>query len=51
MIYALIMLISLMSLAAFWRGSRAGLPLFLFAAVAMAAAFVMDITHPLTISL
>ena len=51
MIYADMMLITLLALVAFWRGNAAGVPLFLIAALGLAVAFAADITDPLTISL
>ncbi len=51
MLYAVLMLLCLASLAAGWMGSRAQVPLFLLAVIATAWAFASDITNPLTISL
>ncbi|MCB8883856.1 hypothetical protein ACELLULO517_26655 [Acidisoma cellulosilytica] len=51
MILAIIMLIILASLIAFWRGSRAAVPLFLLALIITAVVFYQDMTTPLTISL
>ena len=51
MIYAGMMLITLLALIAFWRGNAAGVPLFLIATLGLAVAFAVDITDPLMISL
>lgn len=51
MLYALLMVLTLAALWAGWRRHSMQVPLFLFAIIVTAWAFVSDITDPLAISL
>jgi hypothetical protein len=51
MVYALLMLLSLVTLGALWRATWAAMPLFLIVLVMTAIAFAADITSTLAISL
>jgi len=51
MLYAVLMLIALSCLGSLWLNSRLAVPLFVLATLALAIAFWMDMTTPLTVSL
>lgn len=51
MLYAVLMLMALSCLGSLWLNSRLAVPLFVLATLALAIAFWMDMTTPLTVSL